>query len=233
MSESAFEAFKEKMRAAAAQIAAIKKEEQKHKKKEADLLKILLKFVKTSQKKELTLLISRCLEENIPAEFILAVILLGNEEIQKESEGFLMLKKGINSEENLSEEQNQQSENALVFFSQSDNQTLPLKIRIELDNWLKNLLVQAEEVPQKLIKTAYKVEFIELKKEYDFEDTKYEEKRTIKTILIQLIAYVLDDFMGQNGLNESREKMFNLAEFIIKGILIKIHENLESRKELK
>lgn len=51
MDEAAFEAFKEKMKRTAAQIAAIKKEEKKQKKSEQDLTAILLKFVKTSHKK--------------------------------------------------------------------------------------------------------------------------------------------------------------------------------------
>ena len=84
MDEGAFEAFKEKMRAAAAQIAAIKKEEKKARKKEDELLKILLKFVKSSHNTELVLLISRCLEQNIPAHFILSIVVLGNEEIQRD-----------------------------------------------------------------------------------------------------------------------------------------------------
>lgn len=54
MSEAAFEKFKERMAKAQAQIAAIKKEEKKQKKKEDELVKILLKFIKTSHKKDLT-----------------------------------------------------------------------------------------------------------------------------------------------------------------------------------
>src|SRR3989338_7421407 len=92
MSAASLEKLREKMKAAAAQIAAIKKEEKRRKQKEEELLKILLKFVKTSHKKDLVLLISRVLEQNIPANFILAIILLGNEEIQKEIGQFLLLK---------------------------------------------------------------------------------------------------------------------------------------------
>ena len=94
MSSAALEKLREQMKAAAAQIAAIKKEEKRRKKKEEELLKILLKFVKTSHKKDLVLLISRVLEQNLPANFVLAIILLGNEEIQTEIGQFLMLPSG-------------------------------------------------------------------------------------------------------------------------------------------
>lgn len=47
---ASFEKFKERIKAAAAQIKALKKGEQKQRKKEEKLIKILLKFVKSSKK---------------------------------------------------------------------------------------------------------------------------------------------------------------------------------------
>jgi hypothetical protein len=196
MSEAAFEAFKEKMKAAAAQIAAIKKEEGKQKKKEKELVKILAKFVKTSQKKELVTLISRALEQNIPANFILAIILLGNEDIQKEVGEFLMLESGKDPLKN----------KELIFFGEKD-ESLPLKIKIELDNWIKNLMFQAEENPQKLSKTAQG-----------------------NNTLIQLATFIIRDFLEQNNISEAHEKLNNFAKFIIKGILTKIDEILIKRQ---
>lgn len=208
MSAASFEKFKEKMHAAAAQIAAIQKEEKKHKKKEEELLKILLKFVKTSHKKELVLLISRVLEQNIPANFVLAMVLLGNEDIQKETGSHLMLKEGKSDEK------------ALVFFR--EDETLPLKIRIELDNWLKNLMFQATETPQKLLKTVYFLEPVE----ESF-------VKTIKPILIQLAAFVMRDFFEQNKVSESYKKLKEFAEFLLKGIFTKTEESLDKRKFIR
>ena len=246
MSEAAFEAFKEKMKAAAAQIALIKKEEGKQKKKEEELLKILLKFVKNSSKKELVLLISRVLEQNIPANFILAVIILGNEEIGREVGHFAMLQSkpaaggftppnkpfpGTESAKHFEQTAHPQS-NALIFFSQHDD-SLPLKIKIELDNWIKNLLFQAEENPQKLIRSSYDIEMRELPKEWDFEEQKYEKIETIKPALIQLMTFVMRDFLEQNKLSEAYDKLYDFAKFIITGILNKIKEGLDNRKMLK
>lgn len=216
MSEAALEQLKEKMKAAAAQIAAIKKEEKKQKKKEYDLLKILLKFVKTSQKKDLALLISRVLEINIPANFILAIILLGNEDIRNEAGHYVTL----NSDDK-----------SLIFFTGED-QTLPLKIRIQLDSWLKDLLSQAQETPQKLLRNAYKIEYIELDKEYEFEESKYEEKRIIQEPLIQLVAFVARDFLEQNKISEPYSKLYGFSEFILKGILTKTEEMTNNIKLL-
>lgn len=218
MSAASLEALREKMAAAAAQIAAIKKEESKQKQKEDELLKILIKFVKTSHKKELVLLISRVLEQNIPANFVLAIILLGNEDIQQQVGKMLLLKAA------------ESSEKALVFFR--EDETLPLKLRIEIDNWIKNMLLQAEESSQKLVKTAYDIEVVEQPKEYDFEEQKFKEKKTIKVILIQLIAFVLRDFLEQNKIEEGHSKLFDFAKFILTGILNKIEESLNNRKLL-
>lgn len=252
MSEAAFEAFKERMAAAAAQIAAMKKEEGKQKKKEEELLHILLKFIKNSQKKDLVLLISRVLEQNVPANFILAVILLGNEDIQAEVGRFLQIEarrfaagpdpqtvatEGSegplphSSSYPTHDELPPSSDHSLTFFS-SEDQTLPLKIKIELDNWIRDLLFQAGENPQKLLKTAYDIQMIELEKEYDFEESKYEEKKEIKVVLIQLLAFIIRDFLEQHDIMESYEKLGDFARFILTGILNKTQESLDNRKLL-
>jgi len=221
MSEAAFEAFRERMAAAAAQIAQIKKEEGKQKKKEEELLKILLKFVKTSSKTELVLLVSRVLEQNIPANFILSIIVLSNPEIHEEVGHFKML-----------ENQPGATSQALVFFNANDD-TLPLKVKISLDNWIKNLLIQAEENPQKLLKTAFEVEMRELPKEWEFEESKYERIERVRPILVQLITSVMREFLEQNNASEPFDKLYDFAKFIITGILNKTRENLEGRKLLE
>lgn len=219
MSESAFEAFKERMKAAAAQIAAIKKEESKQKKKEDELIKILLKFIHSSHKTELVLLISRALEQNIPAVFILAVVLLGNEDIQREIGHVLMLQSGEVQPDGQTAQSNSENANphALAFFKAED-ESMPLKVKIEIDNWIKNMIVQAEENPQKLLKTAYDIQILELE----------DERKEIKPVLINLAAYVLRDFLESHGQQEPYEKLQEFSQFILMGILTKARENLDN-----
>lgn len=228
MSEAAFEALRERMAAAAAQIAAIKKEEGKQKKQEDELLKVLLKFVKTSSKTDLVLLISRVLEQNIPANFILSIIVLSNPEIHAEVGHFKVLDHAGSA---AGADDSTPQKNALIFFSSNDD-TLPLKVKIALDNWMKNLLLQAEENPQKLIKTAYEIEMRELPKEWDFEDPKYERIERVQPILVQIITSVMREFLEQNNITEPFEKLYDFAKFIITGILNKTRENLDDRKLL-
>ncbi len=230
MSESAFEALREKMKAAAAQIKAIKKEEGKHKKKEDELQKILLKFVRNSHKSGLVLLISRALEQNIPANFILAIVLLGNEEIQKDLGTFLLLPDSVPQE---SSAEAQAQDNALIFFNSHSDQAMPLRVKIELDNWIKAILVQAEERPQKLINTAYLIKMIEEEHESEFGETKYREEKSIKVVLIDLFAFVLADYLASKEINEEDSKLKDFAQFILTGILKKTEENLSNRKHLQ
>lgn len=235
MSEAAFEAFKEKMKAAATQIANIKKEEGKQKKKEIELVKILSKYVKTSQKKDLVLLISRAIEQNIPANFILAVIVLGNEDIKEE------LRK-VNAQEFLSlmmpdSPDTDKEEKALVFFG--EDESLPLKIRIELDYWMKGMLSQAQENPQKMLERSYDVEYKEYEEaheEEDYEGTskkKVYEIKKIKIILIQLITLIIREFLDQNKITEPYAEMSEFSKFILKGILNKVKELVDQRRMLE
>ncbi len=204
MSAASLEQLRERMKAAAAQIAAIRKEEGKQKKKEDELQKLLLKFIQHSHKKDLVHLISLCLAENIPAVFILAIVLLGNEEIQQELGRFLLGPGAI-----------EQNEQALVFFR--EDQSLPLKIKIELDQWLKALLENAEGYPQKLLKFAY---FIE------------EEEKKIKPVLVNLMAHVLGSYLAGKDQPEPPEKLQSFCRFTLTGILNKTAENLDNRKML-
>lgn len=225
MDEKSFELFKEKMKAAAAQIAAIKKEEGKQKKKEEELLKILLNFVKTSQKKDLVLLISRALEQNLPANFILAIILLGNEEIEREIGSYLLLRGGTSQDGNEQDSVTDSQEKALIFFK--EDETMPLKIKIELDIWVKSLLFQAEENPEKLLKTAYDIDMLEN------DEGGFNEKRSIKVVLIQLIAHVMREFLDGKNFPNNYEDLLEFAKFILKGILEKTEESFKARKLLK
>jgi len=221
MSEASFEKLRERMKAAAAQIKAIKKEEKKQKKKEDELFRILLQFIKTSHKTDLILLISRVLEQNVPANFIMAIILLGNEEIQQAMGNFLMLNDGGA----------QPDERALVFFNPEDK-SLPLKLKAEMDNWIKNMLSQADENPQKLMKTGYDIHKTELECEFEFDEPEYKEEKVAKEAIVKLITFVLRSFLESHNQDEPYKKLKEFSLFILTGILSKTAEGLKNRKLL-
>jgi len=213
MDPAAFERFKEKMQKAAAHIKAIKKEEKKRKKKESELVQVILKFISSSQKKDLVLLISRVLEQNIPANFILSIILLGNEEIQKEVGHYLALEGGSENDTK-----------ALVFFR--EDESMPLRVRIEIDKWVKDVIFQASEMPQKLIKTAYDISYNK-----DENGQKHEIK-TISKSLVLLVAHIIFNYLKQNGIEGDIVKLKEFSEFLVKGIVAKTEEEIANRREL-
>lgn len=229
MDAASFEKFKDRMKAASAQIQAIRKEEKKRKKKEDELVRILLKFIQNSNKKDLVLLISRALEKNIPANFILAVVLLGNEDIQKEVGEYLMLP---GMKDQIEASTNVQDSMALALFGNDDS--LPLKVRIEVDHWISNMLYQAAEAPTKLLFTAY--DYVEV--DNQDEDSLFgdEKKKNLKKIitpqLTRLASHIIYDFLMQNGIEEDIVKLKEFSEFILKGILCKTKEDIDNRKEL-
>lgn len=228
VSESALEELRERMRAAAAQIKAIRREEKKRKKKEGELVQILLRFIQTSHKRDLVLLISRALEQNLPANFILAIVILGNEEIQQATGQYLALPPGMEEEVEVEVEA---SDKALTFFSQKDK-SLPLKIKIQLDYWLKGVMAQAEETPQKLIKNAYEIQYTKIEDSSSLGRSQYEEKKVFKEIIGRLAAFVIHDYLKQNDIEEDFDKIHNFANFVMKGIVEKTAENLDKRNLL-
>lgn len=237
MDANAFERFQERMKAAAQQIQAIRKQEKKAKKKENELIQILLRFIKNSHKKHLVLLISRVLEKNVPANFILAIALLGNDDIQREIGQYLVpeslrLEAGTSADGAKQSEpglNNLQNEKALTFF-QGDS-TLPLKIRIEIDHWIKGLLLQASETPEKLLKTAYDVKEERVPDEdSQFGGTKKVYHKTESEAIAKLMANIIFDFLKQNGIEEDNfEKILEFSKFLLKGILKKAKEDSEGR----
>lgn len=260
MSAAAFEKFKEKMKKAQAQIAQIQKQQKKQKKKEDELIKILLHFIHSSQKFDLVLLISRALEKNVPAFFVLALALLGNEEIQHASNNFLALASGQadaavtqgqiqntmqglpdpNTPENEARTNNLQIQNnratvdpnqSLVFFGAQDD-SLPLKVKIELDSWIKNLIAKANEHPQKILDKAYKIEQIEIDDGSNnfFGDKKYKISKTLLPEISKLGGGVVRNFLESFGIQEPLEKLEKFTEFIVSGILKKTQEELDNRQ---
>lgn len=203
-----FEKFKERIKAAATQIKAIKKSEQKVRKKEDKLIKILLKFVKNSQKRDIMLLIARLLEQNISPVFILSIVLLGNEEVLNQEEDKLLLEGG-KSIDDVGKEGNQ----ALALFE--ENQALPLEVRVKIEDWMKNVLAQGLEKPARIVRTVF------------------DDSGILKLPLIQLSAFILRDYLGSMKQEADYEKLKEFSDFFLNGVMKKLKKKADEVKELK
>jgi len=206
MDPASFEKFKERMKAVATQIKALKKGEQKQRRKEEKLIKILLKFVKTSKKQDIMLLIARLLERNVPAVFILSILILGNEEYFEDKDGLQFL---LESQKL----QNESDGASLAFFD--EDRVLPLKLKIKIDAWMKNIFSQSLEYPHRLLKTVFDNEGV------------------LILPLIQLASFVLRDFLVANVQEADYTKLKEFCDFFLNGIIMEVRQKVEQTKELK
>lgn len=227
---AAFERFKQQMKANAAFIAAARKSEQKQKEKEDKLAKILLKFIQTNQKSGILMLASRLLEENIPPSFILAIILLGNEEIQAE------LKREISSEmlqierpknetfvETEKADINRQPEkdkakipSEFSLAAKFENPSLSLKVKAEIDSWGKSIFEAGSSIPFRVLETAL------------------DREGNIKKVLVDCTANVLDDYLASNKMPDvAYDTCFSFCEFLMRGIMQTFKKQIENQKELR
>lgn len=221
--------FQERMAKNAKHMAAARKQEGKQKKKEEKLVAVLLKFIRNNKKGDITLLASRCLEQNIPAVFVLSIILLGNPEVQEEVGIQLQLSEGESKDssgskpsdkgaKSLSELEDKEVKGALVTLG--PDSALPLKIRIGIDLWAKSIWDAIEPIPERIFKTA--IEFQENPKK-DPEP---------KAVLAQLAAFILRDYFELNDFKQEFANTKGFAAFLVKGLLKRLKEQAADQKQL-
>lgn len=225
---AAFERFKEQMKKNAAFIAAARKGEQKQKQKEDRLAAILLKFIQHNKKSSILMSASRLLQENIPASFVLAIIILGNEELKEEAAAELkQLKAAEISAGAEQEQQDAPSESALegagyqaqaaefALTARIADESLPLKLKAQIDEWAKGIFEAGSAVPFRVLETA-------LSKEGN-----------VKKVVIDCTAEVLLDFFAVNkGPHITYDAFFGFSELLMQGVMKRLQKQIENQKEL-
>jgi hypothetical protein len=212
---AAFERFKDAMKKSGAFIAAARKGEQKQKVKEDKLAKILLKFIQSNQKSGILMLAARLLEENIPASFILSIIVLCSPEIRLEieKETAMLLKAGEGQAEKQGPADPKPTEFSLM--AKFEDSSLPLKIKAEIDDWGKNIFETGSAIPFRVIETCS------------------DNEGHVKKVVIDCLANVLDDYLAENGMKDvAFDTCFSFCEFLIRGIMNALQKQIENQKEL-
>lgn len=220
--------FKARMAASAAQVAAMQAGEQKQKKKEEDLAKILLAFIKSGGKTEIIKLVVKLLELNLPAAFIISLILINHPEIQQQTGLKLLMGQNISTNDqsvnnqNLAEnptpissanknfEQSNSSSNTLpdLYFK---NYTLPLEVKIAIDSWIQEIAKISENHLARLLLLGIDI------------------NGNIKTDILQLPALCLAEFLMDKNLDHDLHQVYLFTEIFMKGIFQKLKE-LEPKK---
>lgn len=202
---AAFERFKERMAAAAAQLKALQKQEQKQKKSEDELIKILLKFIQTGKKKDILLLVSRLLEMNTPAAVIVGLLLISNPEIQQQL-GIKLLPSGD------VEKEIDQSANLPDLYI--GGEILPLRVKIAMVSWISEITKKVDDHPHRTVKTLI------------------DENDQVHLTAVQLASFCLRDFLEEQNVPHEYDQLKEFVRFFLSDIIGKAREDLKNRKEL-
>ena len=201
--EASDEVFRDQIKKTQKSQKALKKSEQKARAKDDRLAKVIGKFLQTHSNTAVMLLISRCLDHNIPAGLILGILALVEAEAQKEFEVML----GESAQ--------------LLEAPKVGNRTLvtrgefPPEIKQALDVWSFGLLEFGLTQPTRLLTTAISPE------------------GKLFPSLQKLTTFILRDFFEKNKLETEFRKTEEFAEFVLRSVLGKIKIQLEETKELE
>ena len=198
-----FRLFQERMKAAAAQIKAIKAGERKQKKKEDDLVNILSEFIKShqSQKENVDFLfhISKLLSFNCPAAFILGGLLLNFPELQVKT-GF-----EVATFEEAIQAGALENNSLLPDLYFQDNQLNP-SIRIAIDSWIKEISEISSENRDKLLKNCLA------------------EQSQWKPAINEFMSFSLNQYLSMFNIHLGGRGIENFMNFVLKTILERIQK---------
>ncbi|EKD63845.1 MAG: hypothetical protein ACD_51C00181G0003 [uncultured bacterium] len=215
-SAEAVEKLREQMKKASAAIKAIQREEGKQKKKEDKLAALLVKLIKSAggATSGVLALIVQLLNENIPAGFILAILILGKEDLKKEAGEDLMLKSDYDDPEQKMLEGKKgdlTKEERKIFKKKEqemedleDTEVLSPKIREELNEWGEMILAAGLSSPHKTIGTVL------------------DEERKIKAPAVQLATFSLRDYFTTHGLEYDYDDMWEFSAAVLRSVMVKI-----------
>jgi hypothetical protein len=202
----ALDRLREQMKEAAAGMARDQKQEQKQKKVEDNLYQILLQFIdKLGPKHPLVYLIVKNMSENLLAELILAIIALNYSAIQKATGLELSDENSITIKED-----------ALIVPNLSD-QTTPLKIRIDLDIWIRFINEVVFKNPVRNLKAI--------------KNPKY--PNTAKHCVTDLMSYIAQDYLQKENVSffgESVEKFMRLYAI---NLIERLEQHVNDTKQIE
>lgn len=218
LSAEAIEAFKERMRKNAAHIKALKKGEQKQKKKEDKLIAVLIKYIQSGQKPHIVSLIAKLLADNMPAALILSIISLGNPEMQREIEVSFALPEGMRNEPALKEVNKTPGQSNTALTHHFGNSALPLEIKIAMELWFQAISEAMDNYPHKTLDTACELDERQQKK--------------LKLNVIQLGTLILRDFLDEKGVVQTTDNLREFIRLIFADMIKKIEAKTDQQKQL-
>jgi hypothetical protein len=191
-SAESFRLFQERMKAASAQIQALRKGESKQKKKEDDLAKILTDFIKSSKDDQLIEYISKLLAINLPAIFVISLVFINFPELQEKT-GLKLLEFSRAAQAGVVE-----SQTLPDLYHQ--NRALPLEIKIALDSWIQEISAAVHSNPAKILDHALRLD------------------QKVKPEIVDLATYSLTTYLFSKDLLVPADANYQFMQICLQGI---------------
>lgn len=223
-SPEAIEHMREQMKKASAAIQASKKKEAKQKKKEGKLADLLVKLIKGGTKQDVLNLIIQLLQENVPAAFILALLVLSNEEIKKEAKKELKLEHYDDPEKKLlkGEKIDLSKEEKKIFRKKESeledlegSKTLPPSMLKDINEWGEMILAAGLSIPHKTLGTVL------------------DKEKKIKAPVVQLTAFSLRDYFEIHGIEKPYNDLWEFSAAMLRSIMTKLNRAAKDIPEEK
>ncbi len=207
-SAETFRLFQERMKVAAAQIKAIRAGEQKQKKREDKLAKILSDFIKSRQSDqnflEFIVHITKLLAVNLPAAFILSFLILNFPELQAQTNlSITSLPEALQA--------NALDAQTLPDLYLPDNQ-LPPYHKIQIDNWIQAISRSALDNRSKLLAIAVL------------------SNKKFRSEIVDFMAFSLDSYLQKDSFHLDPQFLKQFSEFCLQGIFAQIQEPFSELK---
>lgn len=206
-SEQSDEQFREEMRQTQAAVKQLQKEEGQAKAQDNNLAGIIVQFLGQPQNTDLFLLISRMVAQNVPSEFILAMISLIDEAAHQEVTSYLTAGKLTNPIEST----------ALTIHPKTEFTSLPPEHKGVIDAWVKQLNESALHKPHRILETLI--------------------QRRPTTALaeapVQLGAFILRRYMEKYQVEYDFDHLRDFFQSVILEIIKNAETLLEGQKQLK
>lgn len=199
-SKEASEAFREQMRKNAKAIKAMGKHQKKQKAQEDKLARILASFLQDPRKQAAVFLVVKLLQDNVPGAFILAILSISDANLQDK------IKENLSQLENKVEaiDGGETKESPLINFG--GDGTLPETVKQELNDWGELIYRTGALLPNKTLTTVLTSDY------------------KLKSIVLDLIDYSLEEYFSRHGLELSKERTRQFALISIQSVLIRLRE---------
>jgi hypothetical protein len=204
--EVADEVFRENQKKTQATQRAMKKAEDSARKKDGQLAKVIGRFLQTHSNTAVMLLIARCLEQNIPAGFILGILALVELEAREEFEALL----GEAAVKLLDTPQQEEEVNTHALTASE----LPSHVKRAIDAWAEGLFAFGMTQPIRLLTTASSSE------------------GELFPSLVQLTAFILEQYLAGEKVTLEHENAREFGKLILRNLLEKIENQVSQTGEL-